>query len=49
MTDFQTLYTSLRIKEGRNYSYEQIRALPKIAKSSIHYNEWAFAKNRLNE
>ncbi len=40
MTDFQTLYTSLRIKEGRNYSDEQIRALPKIAKSNSHYNEW---------
>lgn len=40
MADFQALYTSLRNKEGRNYSDNEIKALPSIPKSHKYYKEW---------
>jgi ubiquinone/menaquinone biosynthesis C-methylase UbiE len=42
--DFTALYISLRKKEGRFYSDDQIKQLPDIAKNHTHYQEWQLRK-----
>ena len=42
--DFEKLYITLREKEGRVYSDEEVKALPEIRETHPHYNEWQIRK-----
>jgi SAM-dependent methyltransferase len=39
-TAFEELYLAARKKEGRLYSVEQVRKLPRTKRSDPHYKEW---------
>lgn len=43
--DFETLYTSLRSKEGRIYSDGELLHLPDIQTTHPHYKEWRLRKH----
>lgn len=43
--NFEEIYVSLRRKENRLYSDEQVKWLPEIEPSHPHYKEWEFRKN----
>jgi SAM-dependent methyltransferase len=45
---FEERYLSLREKEGRIYSDEQVLQLPNIEKNHPHYNEWQIRKETCN-
>ncbi len=42
--DFESLYITLRKKEHRLYTDEQVAFLPEIDRSHIHYHEWQLRK-----
>jgi ubiquinone/menaquinone biosynthesis C-methylase UbiE len=41
---FEKLYVQLRKKEQRLYTDEEVRNLPKIAATHLHFKEWLFRK-----
>src|SRR6187549_921819 len=41
---FERKYTTLRFKEKRMYSDEEVRHLPFIAREHPHYHEWVLRK-----
>lgn len=47
--EFEKLYISLREKEGRLYSDEEVLQLPFIARSHPHYNEWRARRSSLKK
>ena len=47
--DFENLYISLRQKEGRLYSDEELMQLPFIARSHLHYKEWLTRRSALKK
>jgi ubiquinone/menaquinone biosynthesis C-methylase UbiE len=42
--DFESLYLAVRRLEQRIYTDEQLRQLPEIAPSHVHYKEWQIRK-----
>jgi len=46
---FEEKYISLRKKENRLYTDEQVRWLPEIERSHPHYSEWDTRKSSCNK
>ena len=44
-SEFETLYISLREKEGRIFTEKEIPELPEVAPSHPHFKEWKVRKN----
>lgn len=47
--DFAALYHTIRQKEGRIYTDEEVASLPVIRKSHPHYREWQLRKRSCNK